>query len=150
MSRSRLWFAAPCGAIAILVLLAAGCGGSDTTTVTGTVAYQGKSVPGGTVILYCQDKQIVHGLIGPDGRYTISNVPRGTAVITVQTQPAKPYGIKRRVDLPPSVNGPTPPPGDPGAERRVPIPPRYALPEESGLSVTVEGKVLTHDIELRP
>jgi hypothetical protein len=114
------------------------------------VSYQSNPIPGGTVILYCADKQIVHGLIGTDGRYTIPNVPHGPASITVQTQPQKPYTVKHRIQLPPTINGPAPPAGAPGAERLVPIPPRYALPEESGLSVTVEGKVLTHDIELRP
>jgi hypothetical protein len=149
MFRSRLWFAAPGGALALLALALAGCG-SSPTTVTGRVTYQGKPVSGGTVTLYCEDKQIVHGLLDAAGGYTIPNVPHGRAVVTVQTQPAKPYVIKHRLNIPASVNGPTPPVSDPATDRVVVIPPRYALPEECGLSVTVEGKALTHDIELRP
>jgi hypothetical protein len=144
--RRRL--AAAGGGFAALALLSAGCGGG-TTAMSGRVAFKGAPVPGGSVILYCADKQIVYGVTDADGRYTIPSVPRGPAVVTVQTLPHKPYMIKHRLNLPPTKDGPAPPPAA-SPERVVALPPRYALPEESGLAVVVDGRNLTHDIDLRP
>jgi hypothetical protein len=148
LTRRRL--AAPGGALALLALICAGCG-SGTTTVSGRVTYQGKPIPGGSIVLYCADKQIVHAILGADGTYTIPDVPRGEAVITIQTPQPKPYMIKHRLNLPPAVNGPAPAVVEPArGEEVVQLPLRYTLPEESGLTVMVEGKNLTHDIDLRP
>jgi len=149
MPTPRRWPAAPGRLAALLTLLAAGCG-SSTSTVAGTVTYRGRPVTGGSVILYCEDRQIVRGLIGVDGRYAIPNVPLGTAVVTVQPHPRQPEGLRLPQHLPPSVNGPVPPTGPPGTAPAVPLPPRYALPEESGLSVTVGRDHLTYDIDLNP
>src|SRR5262249_57929125 len=107
MSPPRPWPALG-RAVVLVTLLAAGCG-SATTTVTGTVTYQGQPVPGGSVVLYCEDKQIVRGLIGVDGRYTIPNVPHGRAVVTVPAHQRLPEGLYLKPNLPPPVNGPVPP-----------------------------------------
>lgn len=129
-------------------LALAGCG-SGTAVVSGTVTYRGTAVPGGSVVLYCSDRQIVHGTIDPDGRYTIPNVPAGTAVVTVQTHARVPAGMRFRQNLPPSVNGPVPP-GAGAADPAVLIPPRYALPEESGLTVVIDRAQVAFDLDLRP
>ena len=135
------WFAA--------ALLVGGCG-KPTATVSGRVTCNGKVVTGGSVILYCADKQIVHGIIGQDGRYSIPNVPRGSAVVTVRTHPRTPAGLQVRQPTPPVTNGPKMSSEGVGDPPQIPIPPRYALPEESGLSLVVDRDQLSHDIDLKP
>ncbi|MBN9524308.1 carboxypeptidase regulatory-like domain-containing protein [bacterium] len=127
--------------------LAAGCG-ARSAEVTGRVTCAGQAVTGGSVILYCPDGQIVRGLVGPDGRYTIPNVPHGTAAVTVQAHTRVPDGMKLKQILPPAVNGPTPLPADRGTGRIVAVPPRYTMPEESGLSVVVDRPLVGYDIAL--
>jgi hypothetical protein len=129
-------------------LFAAGCG-ADTTTLSGTVTFNGRPVTGGSVSLYCADKQIVRGIIDADGRYSIPNVPFGTAVITVQSHTFVPAGMQLQQKLPESVNSPAPPAlAGETAKKATPIPPRYSHPEESGLTVDVRSHPATHDIQL--
>jgi hypothetical protein len=140
---------------ALAALFATGCG-SGTATVSGTVTYQGQPLSGGSVIIYCADKQIVRGMIGPDGGYTIPNVPRGSVVVTVQSNARIPVGLRSPQHLPPFTSGtPTPPPvglsaGTPSETRGAVLPPRFALPEESGLSVVVDRAHVMYDIHLKP
>jgi len=137
-----------CLLVACGAFFAGGCG-SDTTTLSGTVRFNGRPVNGGSVILYCADKQIVRGTIDADGRYSIPNVPFGTATITVQTHAFVPAGMQIQQKLPESVNSPAPPAVAAESGKKVtPIPPRYSHPEESGLSVDVTSHPATHDIEL--
>lgn len=135
--------------VAFAAVFASGCG-SETATVTGRVTYQGRPVTNGSVIVYCSDKQIVRGNIGPDGAYTIPNVPRGTLAVTVQTHARIPAGLKMQQNLPPSSGGPVPPTAPADDTTRVFVPARYALPEESGLSVVVDRGPVTYDINLKP
>lgn len=148
--RCRSFLALPCVTMFALVF-ASGCG-SKTATVEGVVSFQGKPVTDGSVVFYCSDKQIVRCLIGADGRYSIPNVPCGTAVVTVQSHAQLPAGLNLRQQLPPSTGGPVLPGGNAGERpgRGRAIPPRYALPEESGLWVAVDGGFLTYDIDLKP
>ena len=140
---------APGFLIVLCVLSAAGCG-AGPATVSGTVTCDGKEVTGGSVILYCPDGQIVRGLIGSGGRYTIPNVPRGPAVVTVQTHPRIPDGLRLSQNLPPSQGAPIPPAGGPtGRDRATLIPGRYAIPEESGLSVLVDRDMVEYDLVLQ-
>ncbi|MBP3960651.1 hypothetical protein J8F10_35960 [Gemmata sp. G18] len=150
MRRPVRSFVVPWGAVALGCLLAAGCG-AKTATVTGHVTYKGKPVTGGSVVFYCADKQIVRGLIGTDGKYTIPNVPTGTgtAVVTVQSHMKVPEGFRMKQQLPPSTGGPVPPAADPTDAPKVALPPRYALPEESGLAVVVDRDHVTYDIDLK-
>lgn len=135
---------------AALPLVAAGCG-ANPTTVSGTVTFQGRPVPGGSVILYCEDKQIVRGLIGPDGHYSIPNVPRGAVTVAVQAHPRVPDGMQMKQNLPPAAGGPLPPSaGLADGGKAVAIPQRYGLPEESGLSAVVGRDAVRYDIDLRP
>jgi hypothetical protein len=135
--------------VALLVALStAGCSKKETA-VSGVVRYNGQPLPTGSVILYCENKQIVHGLIGPGGEYTIPNVPKGLVKVTVRVHGQVPQGFARAVALPPVTGGPV----DPGtarqkAERLPMIPVRYGTPEESDLSFQVDGPNMTFDINL--
>lgn len=142
-------FAAPGGALALGCLLLAGCG-TKTATVAGQVTFHGKPVTGGSVVFYCPDKQIVRGLIGADGRYSIPNVPPGSAVVTVQSHAKLPEGFSLKQRLPPSNGGPVAPVADASDTHKVTLPARYALPEESGLAVFVDSAHVTYDIDLKP
>lgn len=138
-----VWLTASCAVVVT------GCGGSSST-VTGRVCSNGHPVTSGSVILYCADKQIVHGIIEPDGRYSIPNVPRGVAVVTVRAHTRTPAGMQVPQNLPPVINGPKSP-SDTSVEPRVaPIPLRYALPEESGLSLVVNRDQMQYEIDLKP
>ena len=149
-------FSMPGVAVVFASLLSAGCG-SDTATVSGTVTYRGKEIGGGSVVLYCPDRQIVRGLIETDGTYTIPNVPRGgSAVVTVQSPARVPTGLRQPQHLPPFSSGTPKPPavglssGELASANLTVIPPRYALPEESGLSVVVNRRQVAYDIDLKP
>lgn len=137
------------GLFALACLLTAGCG-SQTATVSGKVTHRGKPVSGGSVIVYCSDKQIARGVTATDGTYAIPNVPHGTATVTVQALPRVPVGLQGKQVLPPAVNGPIPPTVEAPDPTKTGIPLRYSLPEESGLSVVIDRGTVTYDIDLKP
>jgi len=145
--RARPRLLETCGLVALLC--AFGCA-SKSATVAGKVTFQGQPVGGGSVIVYCPDKQIARGIIGPDGSYSIPNVPCGSAVVTVQAPMRLPDGLRLRQNVPPSTGGPVPPTLGADDTNRVQIPQRYALPEESGLVVVVDRAHVTYDIDLKP
>lgn len=145
------WSVVPWALGALGCLLAVGCE-PKTATVSGVVTYQGKPVSGGSVVFYCSDKQIVRGLVGPDGRYSIPNVPVGSAsaVVTVQSHAKVPEGFRLKQQLPASSGGPVPPAVEASDPNKTTLPARYALPEESGLSLVVGRAQVTYDIDLKP
>jgi hypothetical protein len=126
-----------------------GCG-DRAASVSGTVTFQGRPLNGGSVILYCKDEQIVRGIIGADGSYSIANVPRGSCRVTVKTHAPIPPGFHLRQSLPPVEDGPIPPPQANSLAIPTTIPERYAMPEESGLAVDVNRPHTLFDITLTP
>lgn len=137
-------------AVCAALLCLAGCG-PKAASVSGTVVFGGKPLPGGSVILYCDGKQIVRGIIGPDGTYSIPNVPPGEAVVTVRAHTPVPPGFRLKQKLPPSKDGPIPPVVESSAVgQAAPVPERYGVPEESGLSVRVGPGHTVYNIHLRP
>lgn len=146
MTRQRVGFVILAAACVVL----SGCQPS-LATVEGQVRYQGQPLPGGSIIFYCADGQIVRGLIAPDGRYQVVNVPYGTARVAIQAHRAQPEGLRLPQKLPPVKNGPISPAGlPPNDPRVVPLPARYAYPEESGLSLLVDRPGVIWDWELSP
>lgn len=131
-----------------IVIGGSGCG-SATATVSGKVTYSGGPVKSGSVVFFCADKQIVRGLI-VDGDYTIPNVPRGRVIATVQATAKVPAGLRMQQQLPPMVNGPAAVPSVSRDFPAVELPARYALPEESGLVIDVQGSHVTYEIDLKP
>jgi hypothetical protein len=134
-----------------LFLLLTGCS-SPTGTLSGTVRYQGAILPGGSILLYCEDQQILRGVIGEDGTYTITDVPPGKVVVTVQSMPRVPEGMQLKQKLPPTTaDGPRPPAEGAYAKHRpTQIPRRYAAREESGLHIVINCGPQHYDIDLRP
>jgi hypothetical protein len=116
-------------------LVTAGCG-NGTAQVSGTVSYLGEPLPDGTVVLLASDGQAYHAAIGPDGRFTITDVPPGEAKVAVTS-------------FAPAVEQPQQWPGDlaPAASSRVSattitasrIPLQHGDLEQSGLRVQVAG-----------
>jgi hypothetical protein len=145
-ARRLTLFAAP---LAVLAAGVTGCG-RPADSVTGKVTFRDSLLHNGAVILYCEDQQIIHGLIGPDGTYAIPNVSRGRVRVAVRVPSQTKEVWHQRAKLPPAVNGPVFPARGP-AGKSVPmpiVPVRYELPEESGLTVTVNGGVTVFDINL--
>jgi hypothetical protein len=135
--------------IVLACLLASGCG-SQNATVVGKVTYQGKPVSGGSVIVYCSDKQIARGIIAVDGTYSIPNVPFGSGTVTVEAPARIPVGLRVPQTLPPSSGGPIPSRAEASDPAQPALPPRYTVPEESGLSVVIDRGVVNYDIDLKP
>jgi hypothetical protein len=125
-----------------LLLLAAalGCAGGPCD-LTGTVRYRGRPLPSGTITFLAADGGKAYSAIGSAGRYSVRGVARGTARVAVESHPRVPEGFRK-------AGGGGPPPGP--EEKAVEIPPRYAKPESSGLTVEVEKRRQTHDIDLAP
>ena len=124
----------PWGAATVLLVLAAGCG-PGKGDVSGTVQYQGRPLPGGTITFFDQKHRVTASPIGSDGRYAVAGVTAGPVKITVST----PLPMTFR-------NGEVPDPKD-----KLPaIPARYSDPDQSGLSYEVQTGSHTHDIELLP
>ena len=144
--RRLLFVAAP---LAVLAAGVAGCGRRGDS-VTGKVTFRDNLLNTGSVILYCEDQQIIHGVIGPDGTYAIPNVPRGRVRVTVRAPARQNELFRPRGQMPAAVNGPVFPGSGPSAkDSPLPvIPARYELPEESGLTLTVAGGVTVFDINL--
>lgn len=144
----RLW----AGLLLLPFGLMLGCGGSSKGTVSGKVLYKGQPLKGGNVaILSKAGGGNLTSSIQEDGSYSISKVPRGPAVITVETRSIRPvpqkalpgpYARASKDTLPPGLVV-----GD--AARYVPIPEQYADPEKSGLSLDVKGGPQPHDIDLK-
>jgi hypothetical protein len=123
---------------ALLLLAAVGCAPA-TTDVSGTVKYQGKPVPAGSVTLVDSSGVVHQGDIGTDGRYSIPKVMVGSVRIAVSVP-------KSGLNKPPPFGGkpedlPKLPPNLPE------VPLELASPDTSGLTGTVTaGQPLDIDI----
>lgn len=108
----------------------AGCGRS-TATVSGTVSHQGKKLAWGGVALLAADGSSHSAAIGRDGRYSIPNVPVGTARVGVVSSDPYPEGKNGKYE------GRYKPPTDLPDGAWFPIPAKFADPTASGLTVEV-------------
>jgi hypothetical protein len=142
-------------AVGVVALAAAGCSGGSVT-VTGKVAYQGKPVVFGSVVVIGKDGLPKAGLIEPDGTFRIAGVVPGSVQVAVSSPPPpgaapapKPRGGRTGGDweddekILPTVAG------DPAvAKAWFPIPDRYGDPAKSGLTATVgSGQPLDLDLK---
>jgi len=131
--RARLLVAALL-VFSISVLSGFGCGGSKKgATITGKVTIDGTAANSGSVI-FKNGTSVTYGTIRADGNYTASGVPVGEAEVTVEGITAPKMG---NVDPKMAVSTKDGPAGT--VENPIPIPPKYAKPESSGLKFLVKS-----------
>lgn len=132
-TRPRNDFLAAPGALAGLMALAlgAGCGGSGD--VSGKVTYKGKAVASGAVLVFASDQLPYYAEIQKDGSFAVAGVPRGEALIGVNSPDPKvlyaPVATKLGKKLPPAS------PPDP--RNWFPLPAKAGDPTTSGLTATI-------------
>jgi hypothetical protein len=128
----------------LVVLAVLGCGGNkNECEVSGTVTYQGKPLPMGTVSFLDSSNQWLASSPITKGKYTIKGkVPVGPVKITVTTPGSSPgkFGGRR-----PNV----------GAKNKfgeplevIPIPAKYSSAGSSGLTYTVQPGPNEYNIDL--
>lgn len=128
----------------VLLLAAIGCGGNKSGTVSGTVTFQGKPMPGGYINFYSvtSDGRLLtqkSGSIGGDGAYSVDKVPVGDVKITVQPPPGelKTDMTDKKGSLP--KRGPPP----------VTLPDKYQDVERTDLKYTVAPGNQKHDVVMK-
>jgi hypothetical protein len=134
-------------ALLLAALLLTGCR-ARVTTVSGTVRYHGNPVTSGTVVFVGENHRVSFPApIQADGTYTASRVPVGSVKVAVDNPRPVFIGI--------SNLGPRPTADDPevkanrdAAARYVPTPPKYRDPDQSGISLEVQGGANQFDITL--
>lgn len=111
---------------ALTALAVCGCSPA-TTDVSGTVTYQGKPLPAGSVTLVDSSGAVHQAQIQADGKFTVPNVPVGSVRVAVST----PKANRGK----PSPFGGEPPPPPPAGTPELPM--ELANPDTSGLTGTV-------------
>jgi hypothetical protein len=117
------------------IILLSGCGEPEAT-VSGTVKYQGKPLPSGTVTFIGKDNKVGTSSIDSQGRYSIAKAPIGEVTITVSTPPQMPK-------MPTPAGAPVMP-----TTETIPIPKKYSTAAESPLKYTVKPGPQEYLIEL--
>lgn len=145
-------------AVIVLASFAAGCGGGSKGTISGRVLYQGKPFAlGGIVTFVPEHGGAFNATIDREGNYSVAGIPPGAVKIAVSPDPVagrgnngievpsdmKPEGV----DLSQTSLGSRPNQG--GRLAPPPLPAKYANPDESGLTYTVESGRQSHDIDLK-
>jgi hypothetical protein len=124
------------GLFVVLLLSAIGCSGKGS--ISGTVTYKGEKLPNGAICFHQQDgNRDVFNAAVRNGEYSIDGVPTGPTKVTVVS--AESSGAK----------------GDFGAKTgpnaaKFELPRRYADPNESGLTLTVQGGRQPYNVDLIP
>jgi hypothetical protein len=128
------------------LLMLSGCGKS-VGELSGVVAYQGKPLPVGQIVLYCDggDAPVITRWIR-DGAFSIDAAPVGNARVAVLTFPPSNVQGPGGLRSPKPIDVPQPPVG-----QYVSIPTKYRHPKTSGLSTTVtQGHNLPLHFDLAP
>jgi hypothetical protein len=155
-------FVLTCLPLFSLSVLAAGCGSGGT--VSGKVYYKGQPLTGGIVHFVPEGKSgRFSSVIGTDGSYSVSKLPRGQAKISVSGSIAGAKGgppaevfkrrggerIQKAFDKMGGKKGQSESGRGAGAGKSAPaLPEKYGDPDESGLTINVTGSSQPFDINL--
>ena len=135
------------GWVGLLAVLGLGGCGDGKASVSGKVTYKNRPVVTGTVIVAGSDGVQVAGVISPDGTYAVEGVKAGAVRIGVfSPNPSASRNGGRGGAVTSRLNRGTEQKADP--RDWVPLPPRYAEPDTSGLTTTLRSGSQTHDIDL--
>ncbi|MCI0458006.1 MAG: hypothetical protein L0Z62_13665 [Gemmataceae bacterium] len=129
-------------ALLFLLLGAAlvGCGGGSKASVKGKVAYGGKTVKFGEVVIYGGDGVPRTAKIDREGNYSIPEIISGNGKIAV-------HSLHPKEVLPPGRDSKAEP--DPeDVKNWFPLPESYRDPNTSGQTITINPGSNTHDINL--
>jgi hypothetical protein len=149
--RDLLHYASGRMLVASLFLLPLGCG-SSSGTISGKVFYNGRVVPGGTIMFVAEGNGgTVTTTIEEDGSYRAVKVPPGLAKIALR--PHQPPPIRKMADKSAFLPGNDPSKTAKQSEATKPreylwIPEQYGDPEKSGLTLQVQGGAQQFDIKL--
>ena len=120
-----------------LLLSLAGCG-RGWGQVSGTVRYQGKPLPTGTITFYDEANQAVSSAVDADGKYAVPKVATGKVKVAL----VLPMFIPWKGDKKGAAKMRA-------AQRKLPaLPARYADAEKSGLEPEVKTGSQTIDFDL--
>lgn len=151
--------------LAGILLVLAGCGPKGRAVVKGQVMFFDKKLTAGTVAFHSADGRIGSGNIDFTGNYMVPDAPIGPCTVTVRvpTVTQKPTGAQAQgfgkppKGLPPmrSPSGEDAGPQEADStmidpSKIVQIPGKYAKPESSGLTYTVERGENNWNITLSP
>jgi len=136
------------GFLATAVLGSAGC--SSKSNVSGKVTVEGgKPVTSGSVSLVAQDNMQYAGTIGPDGGYSIPNVPSGTVKILVSSPNPDTGNRKVKTKGGEGDLAGTAAPAAAPAGGWFPIPDRYGDLAATDLKGEVKGESAVLNVELK-
>jgi hypothetical protein len=136
--------------LALCVAVTGGCGGQESSDVSGTVTFKGKPLEFGSVSLFASDERAYMGEIQSDGKYLIKKVPVGPAKLTVEcTDPKVREDVNKmlRDAKKPTDGKPAPRPTFDPKKLHL-IPEAYNDPDKSGLRVEVKKPTTSYDIKL--
>jgi len=145
-----------------LAVALAGCSKNSLAPakISGSVTYNGQSVKAGSIAFHTPEGIVYGTTINPDGTYSITDVPTGELVVTVETESLNPAGKKDGGPATPQAGAykkasstQEPPPGvvaagPPPAPEYTKIPAKYAKPNTSPLTVTIKGGRNVQNIEM--
>jgi hypothetical protein len=141
--RGLIVTAATCAAVVLAGL--SGCGGGDGPRgrVHGKITVQGKPVPNLAVVFLGSDNRTHPTITGADGAFAVDGVALGTVKVSVQA-PAERAAVKGEFDPPPRTSaakgvkdekaGKTAQDNAPKAPPGAALAPKYANPDQSGLT----------------
>jgi hypothetical protein len=132
---------------ALPILAVCGCtGGERYAKVSGKVTYNGKPLPGGTVIFANEDiTKVERAPVRADGTYSSDKVPYGNLRVGVEPAAKSPTSMMPKgMKLPPGA-----PNAGPTEGQYVDIPKNLRDPAKSGRTVTIDSPEKTYDIDLK-
>jgi hypothetical protein len=123
---------------ALLVLGGCGASGPKTAPVRGTVTYQGKAVPYGTIMFQPADGPAAVGQI-QDGAYVLKTFKDGDGAV-LGSHKVTVISLKDQSNVLPEHRNPLPPAA---------VDMKYSFPDKSGLTAMVEDKdnVINFDLK---
>jgi hypothetical protein len=123
-----------------LALTLVGCGGGAKASVKGKVAYGSRPVKVGEVVIFGGDGVPRTGKINRDGTYEVTDLVSGSGKVAVRSTNPKELAAQDR--------DPKAKPDPVDLKNWFLLPPSYADPNTSGLTVTIQAGANAHDLNL--